>query len=397
MPKKIIDIIRLAFPLSDEKKKLISSLEEFISKQDLKEVVSLCKQKKCDVELINLNVSPQLMPDRSFPRIIIKTEEEPVKFLTMLNSNIDKKVKDQAFHKFSEFAAEKIPKFIAMNIVGMDEIKKAAALQLFATPLEPIHILLLGDPGTGKTEILRSSSNIHPISSIGLGSGTTGVGLTVTVKGDTVAKGLLPLADKGLCAVDELNLMQEKDRASLYNAMEKGFISYDKGGKHYKFDARVSVIATANPKGDRFVGWTLDTLKKQLPFDSALLTRFHLVFLVRKPDIEQFVEISKKILRNDKQKTTKGDEQFIKDYIEYAEKIDVKIPKHLEKQIVDIIAEIKKNEKKYLIDISPRIVLGFVRLAKASARMHLCENVEQADVDLVKEIVLRGLKVNRNI
>jgi len=394
MTKRLIDLMRLVLPIARNKKALVLKLEEFLQSGDIREIKSLIKKKKVDISETSLKVSPQVCQDRTYPAVSAMTEDKDiVTYINNINKMINEKVRKSAFEQFSKKAHTLIPKLIAMNIVGMEQVKIATAIQLFARFDEPVHILLLGDPSTGKTDILRSASNLHPISSFGLGSGTSGVGLTVTLKGDEVSKGLLPMADKGLCAIDELNLMQDRDRASLYNAMEKGFLTYDKGGKHYKFDARVRVLSTANPKGDKFVGWTIETLKKQMPFDTALLSRFHLVFMIRQPDIEKFVEISKKIIRNDKKKVVSGDEKFIQDYVSYADRIDVEIPVTLEKEIVDFISEIKKQEKKYLIDISPRLVLGFVRLAKASARMKLSKNVNQDDIDLVMDIVTRGLQV----
>jgi len=396
MAKKLIDLLRIAIPIKEDQKKILNQLSEYIDPGDVKEVRGLIKQKKAELILTSLDVSPQIMPDRIYPKINKHTDDKKIAdYIQNLNKIVSDKVKDNAFSKFAEKASDLIPKLIALNIVGMGYIKKAASLQLFASYKDPIHILLLGDPGTGKTDILRSAASLHPCTSFGLGSGTSGVGLTVTVKGDQVSKGLLPKADKGICAIDELNLMQDRDRASLYNAMEKGFITYDKGGKHYKFDARVRIIATANPKGDRFAGWTLETLKQQMPFDSALLSRFHLVFLIRKPDVKQFVEISKKILRSSKKKTSVGDDAFVRDYVSHAESIEVEIPKEFEEDIIEFVSQIKANEKKYLVEVSPRLVLGFIRLAKASARMRLSKQVSKTDIDTVKEIVLKGLKIEK--
>jgi DNA replicative helicase MCM subunit Mcm2 (Cdc46/Mcm family) len=130
--------------------------------------------------------------------------------------------------------------------------------------------------------------------------------------------------------------------------MEKGFVTSDKGGKHYQFDANVTVIATANPKGDRFAGWTVGTLRKQLLFDPALLSRLHLVFLIRKLDLKEFVEISRKIIRQEPKKSKGKHEELIQGYVKYAEPVEVKVPKQFEQQIVVFVSEMKKNEKKYL-------------------------------------------------
>ena len=393
---RLIELLRLAIPLSDEKKGLISLLGQYLEDADIKEIVQLIKKKKADISLKDLGVSPQILKESAYPALEAKAKAEEQRitgYLDKLNKLIEERFREASYRRFSEKAASTLPHFIGMGIVGMDQIKRASALLLFAGPSEPIHMLLLGDPGTGKTEILRSASALHPISSFGLGSGTSSVGLSVTVKGSEVSKGLLPMADKGICAIDELNLMQERDRASLYNAMEKGFITYDKGGKHYKFDSRIRIIAAANPTGDRFSGWTVETLKKQLPFEPALLSRFHLVFLVRKPDPKQFAEITRRIVSQDRSKRSSADENFIKDYVSYAEGKQVRLTPRLENEIVDFVSEIKEKEREYLIEISPRLVKGFVRLAKASARLNLRDVVEKQDVKAVKEIVLSGLNL----
>jgi len=266
-------------------------------------------------------------------------------------------------------------------------------LQLFAT--DPVHILLLGDPGTGKTDILRSVSKLHPVTSFGLGSGASKAGLSAAVKGNEIIRGLLPMANGGICCIDELNLMKRTDYAALYSAMEKGFITYDKANKHFQLDAKVRIIATSNPKGDRFVGNILDILKQQIPFDSALLTRFHLVFLIRKPGIERFAKITKKIVQNDKMKVNLKDMEFIKNYVDFAEQVDVEFPKEFEKQVVNFSTELKKDEKKYLVEISPRMVIGLIRIAKAAARMELRKTVKKEDIDKAEEIIKFGLQIKR--
>jgi len=392
MAKKFMDLVRSVLPLGDKQKLALEQVSKYLEKEDIVSLKSLLKQKRVSIVDSKLDISPQLLDSSlSYTFHADSTERSVKDFIESVNKRILDSIMERSYIKFSKKANEIVPKFIAMNIRGFNNVKKAAALQLFAT--EPIHILLLGDPGTGKTDIIRSAANLHKISSFGLGSGTSGAGLTATVKGKEISEGLLPKANKGICAIDELNLMEDKDRGSLYNAMEKGFVTYDKGGQHHRFEAKVRVLATANPKGDRFAGKTVESLKQQLPFDSALLTRFHLIFLIRKPDLQQFKEISRKILRGDKVKKGGGDEKFIQGYVSYAENVKVKIPKKFEQEIVDFVADIKANEKNYLIEVSPRIVIGFTRLAKAAARMRLGTEVKEEDIKLVKEIVTEGLKL----
>lgn len=312
-----------------------------------------------------------------------------------LNEEIREKVKIRKFREFARIARNVLPKLIAPHIQGNEHIKRALALQLFAK--ERLHILLLGDPGTGKSELMRSTIKFIRKSSFGLGSGTTSVGLTVTVKGKHVYPGLLPLADGGIAAIDELNLMKDRDRAGLYDAMSKGEVSYDKGGVHYRFPARVSVLAAANPKGDKFESYDVEAIKRQMPFDEALLSRFHLVFIVKHPTAEQFARIARKVIEKEEgkiERLNEGDVEFLRDYVEFARKIRVRIPKEVQKGIEEFVKEVKSVEGiKTVTPITPRYVEGIVRLAKASARMELRGIVKKEDLEYVLEIAKAALSV----
>jgi len=386
--KMLKDILLQIRPLFGEEKNYMQSFADLLSVEDFKKVRKFKKQFKINFKFDNLGLT--ILNDKAFPKI--ESKDTAVKdFAEKTNEKIRSKVKKQLFEEFSKEIYDRMSETIAPHIHGLDMVKRALVLQLFAK--EPFHILLLGDPGTGKTDLIRSAADLHPISSFGLGSGTTGVGLVVTIKGNEIIKGLLPNADEGVCAIDELNLMKEENRAGLYNAMEKGFVTYDKGGKHVRFDARVRVVATANPRGDRFNGKNVKELKRQLPFDSALLTRFHLLFLVRKPDLKKFADIAKSIVDEKKAKVKEKDIDFIKEYVKYALEKKATIPEKLKQQIIDFSKAIKKSEDKYLVEVSPRLILGFIRLAKASALMDLREEVNQTDVDRAKDIVTNSLRL----
>jgi len=387
----VIDVIRRLRKLSTEEETSLSSLDWYLSSEQKKAIKGLIKEKKIAIEQSVIS-SGALIDNLVMPVVVDKTKDNELEeYVSRINASITEKNQDTLFQKFAKLVKEKCSIIIAPNLVGFETVKKAVALQLFSP--EHIHILLLGDPGTGKTQVLSSAVELAPISSMGLGSGTSGVGLALTVKGKDVLKGLLPMADKGLCAIDELNLMKEESRASLYNAMEKGFVSYDKGGHSYKFDARVSVLATANPKGDKFTGNNVEQLKKQLPFDPALLSRFHLTFLVRKHSVDEFKQITRSILQKSKQELSVKEKSFLKEYVKRAHALgEIALPKKFEQEIVDFISDIKENEKKYLVEISPRLVVGFTRLAKASARMELRTEVNAEDISLVKQIVRESLK-----
>ena len=350
--------------------------------KELELLKKLMKQKKAKIKWKNMGLSFFTREENKVPMISGNDD---------LNNKISSKITGQKFRLFSEKVWDVLPKLISPEIVGMDDVKKAAALQLFST--ERFHILLLGDPGTGKTEILRSACELSPVSSFGLGSGTSGAGLSVTIVGKEVHPGLLPMADKGLCCIDELNLMKKDDRASLYNAMEKGFVTYDKASHHYRFDARIKVLATANPKGDEFTGDSISDFKKSLPFDPALLSRFHVVFFVRKPRIDEFIAIAEQIVEGTQKMFQEPDIEFIKDYIVAAEKINVEFDPRFKNEIKIFAGDVRIHEDELLINVTPRIVVGIMRLAMACARMELKNKVEKEDIRRAIEVFEASLKV----
>ncbi|MFH1506768.1 MAG: ATP-binding protein [archaeon] len=386
MERKFSDLFKRMKPLGKKNKAGFSFVKDYLDKDQLKDFRYLLKKGMIGVSFKNMGLSRDFFPEVSWPQIDLATDDNEVRVLVNAwNLKIEEKAKHSAFRKFAKVAEEKIRALIAPNIVGLDDAKEGALLQLFA--LDPVHILLLGDPGTGKTEILRAVHELAPISTYGLGSGTTGVGLTVAKEGNEIHKGLLPLADEGIACIDELNLLKKEDRGSLYNAMEKGFITYDKGKTHMQFDARIRLLATANPEGDRFVGKAISLLKKQMPFDPALLSRFHLIFFIRRPSTEAFVRIARKIVSAEKFKKHHPDYQFVKEFVAFAEHLNVEFDKSFQSQIVDFVESIKKDEEKFLIDITPRFVVGIIRLTQASARMRLSAKVTEQDVDKVLKLV----------
>ena len=390
MEKTFMDIIRSLLPLGKKHKANFAQLQEVLTQDQLTDLRYLVKTKK-----VGIVSKKQQFGKKKLTNLIelhTLTEEQPViAIIKDFNRIITTKTMQINYETFAASAKETILPLIAPNLLGMEEAKEAALLQLFST--ERAHILLLGDPGTGKTDLLRSAAQLAPISSFGLGSGTSGVGLSVTIEGNAIKKGLLTKADKGICCIDELNLMKKEDRAALYSAMEKGFVSYDKGGKHKKIPAAVRVFATANPQADRFIGKAVSLLRQQLPFDSALLTRFHLVFIFRKPDAKGLAEISKQIVRHKPTNVKDEDVEFIKGYVAYALETTVTFPDAFEADVTAFIKEAKEDEEDYLIEIGPRTVHGIIRLAQAHARMELRSEVEGEDLDAALRIMKASFHV----
>lgn len=377
-----ISFLRGLSPLSENDRYCLDNLRDLEEYEQIKKIV---RQKKAKFVLRSLNTS--FLEDDDY--FALESEDSSLSdLLDKVNKRLKEIEEEKFFKKISENIYDILSSYISADLIGFDSIKKAIVLQLFAT--DTIHILLLGDVGIGKSTILKSAVEFAPISYFGLGSGVPEVGLGISFSGKELIKGLLPLADRGLCAIDDLNLMSRGDKTSLYNAMEKGFVTYNKAESAYKVNARVKVLATARPIGNKFER-TYEKIKRQIPFDPSLLQKFHLAFVIKQPDVTSFK--TKKTVNRDL-KVKKEDINFIRDYINYSEKIEhIDLPREFENEITDFVEQLKKREYKYLVEVSPRFVITLIRMSKASARMELRDKIEQKDLDRAKEILKESLRV----
>lgn len=392
MQKRLIDAFRLLIPFDPKRRRMLRQLGTYLTKRELSDVKYLARLRR--VGFYEEGFGASLFPATAWVQLNLAVQDKELQeFVEQINRKVADAAKLEEFKRFKRTAHEKISQLVAPNIVGMETVKQAAALQLFAQ--EPVHILLLGDPGTGKTEILRSIERLAPHAVFGLGSGASKAGLIGSYEGKEFTPGLLVEADGGWALIDELNLLKKEDRAGLYSAMEKGFVTYDKRGKHERFDARIRVLATANPKGDSFVGKDVKFLRAQLPFDEALLSRFQLLFLIRKAKGKELEEVTRKIVRNDVREIEDADARFVQEYVTYAEKLNVTFDDKYESMIVDYIENLKSHEKESLVEVGPRTVIGVIRMAKAFARARLSRNVTADDLEQAMILMKAALLVSR--
>jgi replicative DNA helicase Mcm len=324
-----------------------------------------------------------------------------------------------------------IVKSISPTIYGMDEVKRAIALQLFGGSHKDmddktsirgdIHILLMGDPGVAKSQLLRYMSMLAPRGIYASGKSASAAGLTAAaVKDDfgdgrwTLEAGALVLADKGLACIDELDKMTDQDRSSLHEAMESQRISVAKAGITATLQCRCSLLAAANPKYGRFEEDT--PITEQIDLPPALMSRFDMIFvLTDKPEKKRDADITRHILnvhrRGQVRMIEEGqvvtgidasliraetkniepvyDIDIMRKYVAYSKRITPVLTDDAIKIINDSYLKIraKGEEHDKTVPITARQLEAFVRLSEASAKLRLSPLVTDRDANLAVDLV----------
>lgn len=148
-----------------------------------------------------------------------------------------------------------------------------------------INVLLLGDPGTAKSQLLKFTEKVSPIAIYTSGKGSSAAGLTASVQRDPQTRefylegGAMVLADGGVVCIDEFDKMRDEDRVAIHEAMEQQTISIAKAGITTILNSRTSVLAAANPIFGRYDD--LKTPGENIDFQTTILSRFDMIFIVR--------------------------------------------------------------------------------------------------------------------
>ena len=298
---------------------------------------------------------------------------------------------------------------IAPSVHGHETEKEAILLMLLGSPSRvlpdgntlrgDLNILLVGDPGTAKSELLKYASRVAPRGLYASGRGSTAAGLTAAVVRDKAGgmmmleAGAIVLADQGIAAIDEFDKMRSEDRNALNEAMEQQTVSVAKGGIVATLNARTSILAALNPLLGKYDPYRNIFENVNLPI--PLLTRFDLIFVIRdSPDRSRDEKVAKHILelhrRGRYEDEPPLDFDMLRKYLIQAKMIDPVLSKEGEEKILDYYLQMRSSASESMITVTPRQLEGLIRLATARARSLLHETVTEDDA-------IRGISLMRRM
>ena len=294
---------------------------------------------------------------------------------------------------------------VVPSIYGYDMVKLGLLLQLFgadsrdfhgSTKRGDIHVLIVGDPGIGKSQILKYISELAPRGIYTSGKGSTGAGLTATAVKDELGRwdleaGALVLGDKGNVCIDEFDKMREDDRSAIHEALEQQTISLSKAGITTTMNSRCSVLAAANPVFGRINPYK--NISEQLNLSQPILSRFDLIFIIEDKNSEdEDKDLTTKILEGYMTSKEDGREiskDLLRKYISYARRnihpeMTAGVVEYFRDHYVGLRSLARLNN--HPIPITTRQLEALVRLAEASARIRLSDKIELEDAERAVEL-----------
>jgi len=279
---------------------------------------------------------------------------------------------------------ERLPTLIAPHLEGALDQKLALCYSLASFPDYPVHFLLIGEPATVKTELIEEARRIMP-GAFYAGPRSTVSGLTANL--DDGSLGLLARANGGLALLDELDKLPSRATKCLYEAMESGRITVNSGKLARELETRFICIATANPRGEILAKNAREARKQLLDsVSAALLSRFHLVFVLRTPvgrELENTV--SRILIRSSRENPNIP---FLRRYFETIKQLCPSIRCELDPRSAPVKVARKFLARKIAASkrgrlgapLSVRAAEALRRLCVSSARMRLSPEVEDLDV-----------------
>ncbi|XP_043794783.1 DNA helicase MCM9-like [Apis laboriosa] len=271
------------------------------------------------------------------------------------------------------------------------------------------HLLLVGDPGTGKSQLLRAASRLAIRSVLTTGVGSTAAGLTATAVRDSegwhLEAGALVLADGGVCCVDEFTTMSSQDRTSVHEAMEQQTISIAKAGLVSTLNSRCSVVAAINPSGGQFT----DDEEWETNLGDPLLSRFDLILLLKdnrnsewdRLTSEHILKAAYETKENNAQTDSKNHMELLKneslwkedtlrEYLAYVHSLQPKLTKEAEMILRATYLYHRCHPNRREERTTVRLLDSLIRLAEGHARLMYRSDIEIMDVIFVAKLVGTG-------
>lgn len=328
---------------------------------------------------------------------------------------------------------QKICASIAPSIFGFDDVKKAIACLLFSGSVKnlpdntrrrgDINILLLGDPGTAKSQVLKFAEQVAPIGVYTSGKGSSAAGLTASVIRDNSSRsfaiegGAMVLADGGIVCIDEFDKMREDDRVAIHEAMEQQTISIAKAGITVTLNSRCAVLAAANSVHGRWDDYKSD--EENIDFMPTILSRFDMIFVIKdKYNYDSDIEKARHVVgihvgfnvNQQRDDNTELSLDFLKKYIAYCRsKVGPRVSESASNALIKKYVEMRNgpesdanvenqenHEKRSVIPITVRQLEATIRTSEALAKMQLRAFATEAHIEealrLFKESTLKAAK-----
>ena len=304
---------------------------------------------------------------------------------------------------------------IAPEIYGYETVKEGLVLQMFEgyRPTNDVfkseymdrwtsHILLIGDPGIGKSQLVTALRQRTPKQIYVNGANSSVAGLTTTAVKDeltgswTLEAGAVILADTGILGIDEFDKLSKQAMKSLNQPMEQLTVSSTKAGLVQTMSARTSILAIANPKYSRFNPYK--TINEQINIPDSTLSRFDLVFALNdKIEVEHDTELANALLnKNDREdKIEPLDDDLFKKYVSYA-KLEVfpVLTQEAKQVLIEFYVDTRQTAKQDNSSkpITARDLLSLERLTIARAKTELRDIATVEDAKCAIRIYCKSLE-----